>query len=284
MLKILNFFLIIPKRTFLKEFWEQKNSIYIFKKPSEKTPNPKKMNKISNSNNISGGKNSFYFLNKIMAAQKNEMSDLWSETNKRNIKLESPHQISRFKYTVSNKHWKKAIQSILEKGAEMSDLEKKILSFWLKMTIDPEKYMKDQNDNEIIRFRNVESRHSFILKCKTSIHDWLKKNLLKCETFKEKVSQIEEKFLNDWLDGDNSNVGKDEKNQEIFSINSKEKPLPSEKSPEPLTKNPDLRKPEEKKMPDYGMEIEELKEKIACIEAFLFGMFCVRPKIEANLN
>ena len=244
------------------------------------------MNKFSNSNNISGGKNSFYFLNKIMAAQKNEMSDLWSETNKRHNKLESTQQISRFKYTVSNKHWKKAIQSILEKGAEMSDLEKKILSFWLKMTIEPEKYMRDLNDNEIIRFRNAESRYSFIRKCKTSIHDWLKKNLLKCETFKEKVSQIEEKFLSDWLDGENSdslNVVKDEKNHHDISIKAKEKPLPSN-SAGPLTKDPTPEMRPEEKMPDYGMEIEELKEKITCIEAFLLGVFCCRPKIEANLN
>ena len=245
------------------------------------------MNKFSNSNNISGGKNSFYFLNKIMAAQKNEMSDLWGETNKRHNNLESTHQISRFKYTVSNKHWKKAIQSILEKGAEMSDLEKRILSFWLKMTIDPEKYMRDQNDNEIIRFRNAESRYSFIRKCKTSIHDWLKKNLLKCETFKEKVSQIEEKFLSDWLDGENLNslnVGKDKENHDDISIKAKEKPMASENSTGPLTKDPTPENRPGKKMLDCTMEIEELKEKIACIEAFLLGLFCCRPKMEANSN
>ena len=171
------------------------------------------LSKPSTSNKVSGEKNSYYFLNQIMSAQRNPMSELWNQANKLQ-RLDSPNQITKLKYTISNKHWKKTIQTILKKGSDMSDIEKKTLSFWLKMTCESEKYMRDRDDKEIIRFRNEQSKNCFIQKCKTSIHRWLKDTIFENQAFKEKIAQMKEKFLNSWLedekmineekDGDNS--------------------------------------------------------------------------------
>ena len=171
------------------------------------------LSKPSTSNKVSGEKNSYYFLNQIMAAQRNPMSEQWNKSNKLQ-RLESPNQITKLKYTISNKHWKKTIQSILKKGSDMSDIEKKTLSFWLKMTCDPEKYMKDRDDKEIIRFRNDQSKNCFIQKCKTSIHRWLKDAILENQAFKEKIAQMKEKVLTAWLDENMIDEEKDEDNSQ----------------------------------------------------------------------
>lgn len=188
------------------------------------------LTKPSTSNKVSGEKNSYYFLNQIMAAQRNAMSELWNQANKLQ-RLESPNQITKLKYTISNKHWKKTIQSILKKGSEMSDIEKKTLSFWLKMTCEPEKYMRDREDKEIIRFRNDQSRGCFIQKCKTSIHRWLKDTIFENHAFKEKIAQMKEKFLTAWLQDEKMiNEEKDEENSQStdYSIKIESNNPPSE--------------------------------------------------------
>lgn len=183
------------------------------------------LSKPSTPNKVSGEKNSYYFLNQIMSAQRNAMSEQWNQANKLQ-KLESPNKITKPKYTISNKHWKKTIQSILKKGSNMSDLEKKTLSFWLKMTSEPEKYMRDREDKEIIRFRNDQSKICFIKKCKTSIHRWLKDTIFENFAFKEKIAQMKEKFLNSWLEEGEKDEGSSESTD--FPMKIESNILPSE--------------------------------------------------------
>ena len=163
-------------------------------------------------NNSSGNKNVYYFLNRIISEQNNELSQYWNKSHKLS---ESSKQIAKEnnKYTISNKHWRITVKTILSKGAEMTNIEKQTLDFLLKLTKEPKDFMVNRYGKQIVSFRNIESEKSFYEKCKGSLYPWLKNLIfekliiLNGKTNKSEFDAVKEKMLKDYLisDGDKSN-------------------------------------------------------------------------------
>ena len=163
-------------------------------------------------NNSSGNKNVYYFLNRIISEQNNELSQYWNKSHKLS---ESSKQIAKEnnKYTISNKHWRITVKTILSKGAEMTNIEKQTLDFLLKLTKEPKDFMVNRYGKQIVSFRNIESEKSFYEKCKGTLYPWLKNLIfekliiLNGKTNKSEFDAMKEKMLKDYLisDGDKSN-------------------------------------------------------------------------------
>lgn len=163
-------------------------------------------------NNSSGNKNVYYFLNRIISEQNNELSHYWNKSHKLS---ESSKQITKesSKYTISNKHWRITVKMILNKGVEMTNIEKKTLDFLLKLTKEPKEFMVNRYGKQIVSFRNVESEKSFYEKCKGSLYPWLKNLIfekliiMNGKTNKSEFDAMKEKMLNNYLisDGEKTN-------------------------------------------------------------------------------
>ena len=125
--------------------------------------------------NTSGNKNVYYFLNRIISNLKNDISYFWCKSLKiREDSKQIAKQPKNKKYTISNTHWRVTVKSILNKGASMTELEKKALGILMKLTKNPKKFMNDKFGKQIVTFRDSSSEQSFLEKCQNSVYPWLK--------------------------------------------------------------------------------------------------------------
>ena len=122
---------------------------------------------------VSGNKNSYYFLNRLLCANPNEISRFWKEASKNQAPV-STNPLFKNKYTITSKHWKMIVKSMLEKGSAITQIEMKTLILLLKITKEPELYMKNNFGVDIITFKKPESKKTFIDKCINNIYPWLR--------------------------------------------------------------------------------------------------------------